>query len=213
MNRNKTTIALVSLTLLCATLPNADCADTASPDPTRCVIGHFTLPVPKGWNAFSASDKVGARSEFASEMAPGLTQYKKAGAPPPRMGQFEIFQKPPDGQIIAWTLLVPDQTDFLKEILKKEDTEFQKRKNLAGQRLKGGFCRLVKIGTNDVVRVDVEMADGGKSTNLEFWSPKHPGLITTLMVGVRANRSEQTQKDYDTILASLRVDENPKAAD
>ena len=129
------------------------------------------------------------------------------------MGEFEIYQKPPEGQLIGWTLIVPDQADFLKEILKRENVEFEGRKNLGGGQVTGGFCKLVKVGSSDVVRVDVEMANGGKSTNLHFWSPKRPGLITTLMFGLRPNCSHQTKKDYETIISSLKIDEKPKSTE
>jgi hypothetical protein len=181
-----------------------------SAESKECVIGHFTLTMPDGWNSFSGGDKASARAEFASDLAPGLKQYNRAGQPAPRMGAFEIFQKPTDGQLIGWTLLVPVQTDFLKQILKREDVEFQKHKNLAGGQVKSGSCRLFKVGKIDVVRVDVEMANGGKTTNLHFWSPKSPGIISTLMLGLRPHKSTQTEREFESIIASLVVAEDIK---
>ena len=204
------TLAFFALSSLC--IQNVSYAQAPRDQGRQCTIGHFSVSIPQGWNSFSDTDKAGARREFSTDLAPGLKQYQRAGDATPRMGEFEIYQKPPYGQLIGWTLVIPDQTDFLKEILKKEDVEFQKRKNLAGGQVRSGFCRLVKVGGNDVVRVDVEMANGGKSTNLIFWSPKRPGLITTLMLGMRPNYSDQTRKDYETIISSLRIDEHPKSA-
>jgi hypothetical protein len=177
-------------------------------DGTKCVVGHFTASLPDGWNSFSSADKAAARREFASDLAPGLRQYEKSGQPSPKMGDFVIFQKPPEGQLIGWTLVVPDQTDFLKEILKREDVQFERGKSLSGGRITAGSCKLVKLGGVDVVRVDVEMANGGKSTNLHFWSPKSPGVITTLMIGLRPGKSAQTEKEFDKMIASLEVRED-----
>lgn len=185
-------------------------AQEATNQDRQCRIGHFTVSIPQGWNSFSASDKAGARQEFSTDLSPGLKQYEKTGAPTPRMGDFEIYQKPTDGQLIGWTLVIPDQKDFLKVILKREDVQFEKGKSLSGGSVKGGSCRLVKVGTVDVVRVDVEMANGGKTTNLHFWSPKTPGVITTLMIGVRPNKSAQTEKDFEKIISSLAVSEEIK---
>lgn len=185
-------------------------ADEPSTKGTRFVIGHFSFSVPKGWNSFSDADKAATRTEFTSDLAPGLSQYNKTGEPTPRMGDFEIFQKPTDGQLIGWTLILPKQTDFLKEILKKEDVQFQKRKNLAGDQIKSGSSRLFKAGGIDVVRVDVEMANGGKSTNLQFWSSKSPRVITTLMIGIRPHKSTQTEKEFESIISSLVVSEEIK---
>ena len=173
----------------------------------RFVMGHFSFSVPRGWNSFSDADKDAARSEFASDLAPGLKQYNKAGEPAPRMGDFEIFQKPTDGQLIGWTLLVPAQADFLNEMLKRENVEFQKQKNLAGGQIKSGTCRLFNVNGVDVVRVDVEMSNGGRSTNIHFWSPKSPGVISTLMLGIRPNKSAQTEKEFEDIILSIRVTE------
>jgi len=124
------------------------------------------------------------------------------------MGNFEIYQKPTDGQLIGWTLVIPDQKDFLKVILKREDVQFEKGKSLSGGGIKGGSCKLVKVGSFDVVRVDVKMANGGKTTNLHFWSPKNPGIISTLMIGLRQNKSPETEKEYRSIIASLVVSED-----
>ena len=141
----------------------ANAQSTPAKNGTKCVIGHFTVTVPDGWNSFSSSDKAAARSEFASDLSPGLRQYEKAGQPAPRMGDFIIFQKQPEGQLIGWTLLVPDQTDFLKEILKREDVQFERGKSLSGGRITAGSCKLVKLGGVDVVRMDVQMANGEKA--------------------------------------------------
>jgi uncharacterized protein (TIGR02145 family) len=178
-----------------------------SVDGARYIIGHFSFSVPKGWNPLSAADKTAARNEFASDLAPGLGQYIKAGEPPPGMGEFEILQKPTDGQLIGWTLIVPEQTDFMEEIFKKENVEFQKRKNLAGGQIKSGSCRLFKVNGIDVVRVDVEMSGGGQSTNMHFWSPKSPRVITTLMLGMGPHKSVQTEKEFEDIISSLMVRE------
>ena len=202
---------VVLLSIVLCLIGAADlCAQEPSPESRSCVIGHFSLSAPEAWKPLTGSDKAATRSEFASSIAPGLGQYNRAGAPEPRMDQFEILQKPTDAQLIGWTLIVPDQIDFLKEIFKKEDTQLENQKNMAGGRIKAGSCRWVKIGGLDVVRVDVEMADGGKSTNLHFWSSKNPGIITTLMLGVGAGRSAETEKEFDSILSSIAVSDEIK---
>ena len=173
-------------------------------------VGHFLVTVPPGWNSFSDSDKAGVRRDFSTDLAPGLKQYVKAGEVRPHMGEFEILQKPPAGQLIGWTLVIPDQVEFLKEILKQEDVQFEKGKSLSGGRVTGGSCRLVNLNGFDVVRVDVEMANGGKSTNLQFWSPKDPGVVSTLMIGLRLNSSAQTEKEFEDIISSLAVTDKLK---
>jgi len=203
-------IALVLCALLSFLIHQTIAAQEPRDKGRQCRIGHFTVSIPHGWDSFSDSDKAIARREFSTDLAPGLKQYKKVGGPTPRMGEFEIYQKPTDAQLIGWTLVIPDQASFLKEILKREDVQFEKRKSLSGGRLKGGSCRLVKVSGFDVVRVDVEMANGGKSTNLHFWSPKSPGVISTLMVGVRPHKSAQTEKEFESIIFSLVVNEDIK---
>lgn len=168
-------------------------------------IGHFIVKIPSGWNALSGNYKADAKKEFSADLAPGLKQYEKVDGPKPKMGEFEIFQKPKDGQLIGWTLVIPDQTDFLKEILKREDLQFEKRKSLSGGSIKGGSCKLVNQNGFNIVRVDVEMENGGKSTNLHFWSPENPGIITTLMAGVRSNTSSQTDREFESIISSIVV--------
>jgi hypothetical protein len=180
--------AIVLIALLLSSTPYFAFAQDSAGEPRQCRIGHFTVSIPNAWLSLSDSDKAGARREFASDLSPGLKPYEKPGSPMPCMGEFEIYQKPSDAQLIGWTLLIPNQTDFLKEILKREDVQFEKGKSMSGGRVKGGSCRLVKVGNFDVVRVDVEMANGGKSTNLHFWSPKTPGVVSTLMIGVRPNK-------------------------
>ena len=173
-------------------------------------IGHFIVSVPQSWTPLSDADKTGARAEFASDLAPGMTQYERAGDPAPRLGQFEIFQKPTDAQLLGWTIVIPEQTDFLKEILKREDVQFEKGKSLSGGRIKGGSCSLIKVSGLEVVRIDVEMANGAKSTNLHFWSPKHPGIISTLMFGIRPQAIAPTAREYEAMLATLTVSEEVK---
>jgi hypothetical protein len=207
MTRIKRNLELSFLFICCVVFSNDSYSQTKPLENSRCVIGNFTVSVPNGWNSFSNQDKASARSEFASDLEPGLVQYSKAGKPDPKMGDFEIFQKPTDGQLIGWTLLIPDQTDFLKEILKKENIEFEKKKNLSGGQVISGSCRLVKIGGIEVVRVDVIMANGAIATNFHFWSPKNPGVISTLMIGTRPNKSAQTEKEYQGIIESLIVKE------
>jgi hypothetical protein len=198
----------LSILFICSFVLSRDIySQPKPPESTRCVIGNFTVSIPKGWNSFSNQDKASARIEFASDLEPGLVQYRKDGKPDPKMGDFEIFQKPADGQLIGWTLLIPDQTDFLKEILKKENIEFEKKKSLSGGQVKSGSCRLVKIGGIEVVRVDVIMANGAIATNFHFWSPKSPGVISTIMIGTRPNKSAQTEKEYQGIIESLFVKE------
>ncbi|MBU4319353.1 MAG: hypothetical protein KKF30_19000 [Proteobacteria bacterium] len=206
--KDRTFFAIILATLLFSPISLTVFAQDPSEQSRPCRIGHFTAFIPLGWNSFSDSDKAGAKREFATDLAPGLRQYEKAGATTPHMGEFEIFQKPTDAQLIGWTLVIPDQTDFLKEILRREDVQFEKGKNLSGGRITGGSCRLVKIGGFDVVRVDVEMANGGKSTNLHFWSPKTPGVMSTLMIGLRPHKSDQTEKDYESIISTLIVSED-----
>lgn len=205
--RIMTHVAVVLSVCLSVLIHHTSFAQESTGQAKQCTIGHFTVSVPQGWNSFSNIDKAEARREYSTDLDPGLKQYEKLGAPTPRMGEFEIYQKPPGGQLIGWTLVIPDQTDFLKEILKREDVQFAKSKSLSGGRVKAGSCRLVKVGTVDVVRVDVEMANGGRTTNLHFWSPQTPGVITTLMIGIRPNTSEQTEKDYEKIISSLAVSE------
>ena len=171
-------------------------------------IGHFLVTVPQGWNTFSDSDKAGARKEFSIDLSPGLKQYEKAGDVKPHMGEFEILQKPQAGQLIGWALVIPDQVEFLKEIFKRENVQFEKSKSLSGGRVIGGSCRLVNLNGFDVVRIDVEMANGGKSTNLHFWSPKTSGIVSTLMIGLRPNSSTQTEKEFEGIISSLLVTDN-----
>ena len=203
----KLTCVLVSVLFMLLVIPSNLFADKGPIGSKRFTIGHFSVSVPEDWDSLSNADKAAARKEFASDLGPGLRQYNRSGQPPPKMSDFEIFQKPTDGQLIAWTLLVPEQTDFLKEILKKEKRDFQKQKNLAGGQIKSGLCRMVKVDSIDVVRVDIEMANGGKSTNVHFWSPRDPGIITTLMIGIRPNSSKQTAKEFDSIISSLVVSE------
>jgi hypothetical protein len=173
-------------------------------------IGHFTVSVPEGWNSLPNDDKDKVRRDFSANIAPGLRQYERAGGPTPRMGEFEILQKPTDAQLLAWTLVIPDQHDFLGEILKRESVQFDSRKSWSGGRLKGGLCRLVRVGGVDVVRVDVEMANGGKTTNLHYWSSTNPGIISTLMIGVRPNRTPQTDREFESMISSLVVNEEIK---
>jgi len=207
MTRTKRYLELSFLLICSIVLSNYIYSQTEPLENFRCVIGNFSVSVPKGWNSFSNQDKATARSGFASDLAPGLVQYSRVGKPDPQMGDFEIFQKPNDGQLIGWTLLIPDQTDFLKEILKKENIGFEKKKNLSGGQVKSGACRLVKIGEIEVVRVDVIMANGGIAANFHFWSPKSPGVISTLMIGTRPNMSAQTEKEFQDIIESLIVNE------
>jgi hypothetical protein len=206
----KSPLTLAIFGCLCLFVIHTVSAQESPNQDRQRTIGHFTVSIPQGWNSFSDSDKAEARREFSSDLAPSLKQYEKRGAPQAHMDEFAIYQKPTDGQLIGWTLVIPDQTDFLTKILKREDIQFEKGKSLSGGRVKGGSCRLEKVGTVDVVRVDVEMANGGKTTNLHFWSPKTPGIVTTLMIGVRPNKSDQTEKDYEKILSSLAVSEEIK---
>ena len=210
MKKLKRNLIKAILLILSFVLSNDMFSQTQQVSKSKCVIGHFSVSVPKDWKAFSNADKDGARSGFAADLEPGLAQYVRAGKPKPRMGDFEIFQKPTDGQLIGWTLLIPDQADFLKEILKKENGDFENQKSLSGGQIQSGSCRLVNISGKDVVRVDIEMANGGKSTNLHFWSPKNPGVISTLMLGLRPNKSSQSEKDFESIIKSLVVNENIK---
>ncbi len=174
-------------------------------DPLHVKIGHFVVRFPPGWNFCSFSEKAASRREFSAYLAPGLKQYGKVNGLTPHMEEFEIYQKPPSGQLIGWTLVIPDQVNFLRKILKRENVQFEKRKSLSGGGIKGGTCRLVKIGNFDVVRVDVEMVNGGKSTNLQFWSPKNPGVVSVLMVGLKQHASSQTEKEYESIISTLVV--------
>jgi hypothetical protein len=171
-------------------------------------VGHFEVSVPSSWKPLSAADTASIRREFEGDLGPGLKQYYKTGEPEPRMGEFAIFQKPSDAQMIGWTLIVPPQIDFLKEILRREAVEFEKRKNLAGAQLKGGTCRLVRVGDVDVVRVDVAMANGGTSTNLHYWSPKNPTVVSILMLGIRPHASTETENELNSIIAALTIKED-----
>ncbi|MFH2057579.1 MAG: hypothetical protein ABIJ59_01605 [Pseudomonadota bacterium] len=200
-------IAVVVCVLLSFLINQATTAQELHDKSSQFRVGHFMVSIPHGWGSFSDSDKALARRGFSTDLAPGLKQYEKVGESAPHMGEFEIYQKPTDGQLIGWTLVIPDQADFLKEILKREDVQFEKGKSLSGGRIKGGSCRLFKVSGFDVVRVDVEMANGGKSTNLHFWSPKNPGIISTLMIGVRPHKSEQTEKEFERIISSIAVDD------
>lgn len=201
MKQKITTIYLLLLAMACLSA----CGDVKP----EVRIGHFALPVPESWKAFSESDRAGARNQFASDLAPGLGQYAKTGAPPPKMGDFIIFQKQPSGQLIGWTLQIPEQSDFMKTMFEKEQVNFTARKNLAGDQIKAGQCRMFKIKDIDVVRVDVEMSDGGKSTNIQYWSPERPGLITVLMVGARAGSTAETQRQFDAIISSIVINKKP----
>jgi hypothetical protein len=203
MKNAKWKSVLSLLFISCFFLSNGIYSQTKQLVTSKCVIGHFTFFVPNGWNSFSSVDKASARNGFASDLEPGLGQYSEPGKPAPKMGDFEIFQKPTDGQLIGWTLIVPNQTDFLKEILKKEEIQLEQRKS----QIKSGTCRLVKIIGINIVRVDVAMANGAITTNLHFWSPKSPGIISTLMIGLRPDKSAQTEKDYQNIIESLIVNE------
>lgn len=165
-------------------------------------IGHFTLFVPEGWNVFSKDDRIKARKEFELDLEPGLKQYEVDGKPKPRMGDFRVFQKQPFGQLIGWTLIVPDNTNLLQKIFKKEN-QFRQRKD----QIKSGSCRLVKIDGIDVVRVDVEMTNGDLMTNLHFYSPKSPGIISSLMFGLRSGKSVQAEKEFESIIGSIKIKE------
>lgn len=178
-------------------------------------IGHFTMTLPDDWKSFSEADRIRTRDQqFASQLAPGLRQYVKEGAPTPKLGDFlgdfVIFQKQPVGQAIGWTLKIPNQKDdFMKTLLKKEQTDFTAQKNLAGGRIKGGQARLFRINNAEVVRVDVEMAEGGKSTNIQFWSPERPDLITVLMLGTRGKSSQETEQQVNAIISSIVIKNKP----
>lgn len=178
-------------------------------------VGHFTITLPDDWKAFPETDRIRVRDQqFASQLAPGLRQYVKEGAPTPKLGDFLgdfiIFQKQPVAQAIGWTLKIPNQKeDFMKTLLKKEETDFTEQKNLAGGRIKGGQARLLRINNAEVVRVDVEMADGGKSTNIQYWAPERPGLITVLMLGTRGSSSPETEQQVGTIISSIVINNKP----
>ncbi len=205
MVRKNAFFLAVSCVVLSILLHNTIAAQEKGSLGKQVRVGHFLVTVPPGWNSFSDSEKAGARREFSTDLAPGLKQYVKAGEIKPHMRDFEILQKPPTGQLIGWTLIIPDQTEFLKEILKRENVQFEKGKSLSGGRIKGGSCRLVNLNGFDVVRVDVEMANGGKSTNLQFWSPKNPGVVSVIMVGLKQHASSQTEKEYESIISTLVV--------
>ena len=201
---------VVSLVLLSLLFPRALFAEQRVINNNPIVIGHFSFSVPSDWIPFSAADNATTRRSFSSSLAPGFIQYTKIGEPEPRMEGFEIFQKPNEGQIIGWTLILPKQKDFLKKTLNKENIQFQKQKNMAGGQIKSGSSRLYKVNGIDIVRVDVEMVNGGKSTNLQFWSSKNPRVITTLMIGLRPHKSVQSEKEFESILLSLVVSKEIK---
>jgi len=167
---------------VCLTCLQLDVA--AQENKSTVTVGHFTFKIPIGWNQMSGSDKTNTRAEFESDLKPGLRQYTQQGEPDAHMDEFEIFQKPFEGQLLVWTLKVPTQENFIQKIYMTETKTLESRQ----ANLKSGECRLVTIGEIEVVRVDVAMRNGGTTTNLQFWSPENPDLITTLMIGLRPNQ-------------------------
>jgi uncharacterized protein (TIGR02145 family) len=162
-------------------------------------VGLMEFKLPDSWKPLEGSALGEAKSEFSSGMT--LSQYDRDGEPNSRLDEFQIFQKPADGQVVGWTITIPEQKDFLKKIYDDELKGLDLRK----AQIKSGECQLVQIGKSDVVRTDVVLGNSARTTNLHFWSPEQPGLVTVLMVGIRPSHSEQTAKEFDDILSSVKI--------
>jgi hypothetical protein len=167
-------------------------------------VGALQFEVPAGWHGFEAGDLDRARNEFAGDMGSGLRQYDRAGFPPASLDEFRIFQKPADGQVIAWSLKMPPQTVFLEVILEREKKGLVDRSGQAQQ----GNCRMVKIGGTDMVRTDVVLTNGARAVNIVYWTSEQPGQLTTIMLGLRPGHRPQTADEVSGILDSIKRSAN-----
>ena len=201
------TLAAILMTALALTL--AGCDDKQAEKPTQQVdprqkVGGLAFRVPIGWKALEGADRDGARREFDAQVnqGQGLREYVRADSQIPHLDQFYICQKEPhEGQIIAWTLELPPQSEFLAKIRETEE----KGVTLRQAELTSGLCRVVQVDGTDIVRVDVNMRNGAKATNLHFWSPEKPSQVTIVMVGTSPDAQPATIREAEDILASVSL--------
>lgn len=169
----------------------------------RKAVGAFKFVAPSGWTELTGSERFKARFDFQRGMEDGLKEYNRPGEPAARIDSFAIFQKTGQAQLIVWTLQLPDQRNFLRTIRTKEQAKLDSQTRRGG--LRAGSCRLVDLGDRQAVRVDVEMPNGAKSTNLHFWSSREPGLVTTMMIGVRHAGDAETAEQAEEVLSSVSL--------
>jgi len=175
---------------------------------TRQKIGGLAFRAPDGWKALEGADRDGTRQEFAAQVnqGQGLKEFVRPGYPAPHLDQFYICQKPPhDGQIIAWTLELPPQSDFLTKIRETEE----KGVKLREAELTSGLCRVVQIDGEDVIRVDVNMRNGARATNFHYWSKDNPTQVTIVMVGTAPDAQSDTVRQAESVAASMSLAKSP----
>ncbi len=171
-------------------------------------VGVFTFDVPSGWEAVSGSDRQAAKREVEAGVTEMVRRFESAGQP--RQGDhgieaFEAIRMPNRvGWLIAYTVRIPPQTDYLT-IMEKDQEQ-----KLAWGREQGIVARVIErgrvsIGSVQVLKVDIEMRQGARSIGIYHWSPKEPGLVGTISVVVNPGGSDDIEKELQAILESLRI--------
>ncbi len=110
------------------------------------------------------------------------------------------------GWLLVYTMMIPPQSNYLKTI------ENEQEQKLSWGKEQGIVTRVIehgrsKVGSADVIKVDIEMRQGARSVGIFYWSPTDQDHLGIISVIVNPGHYNSIKSGLDGVIASLQIEE------